>query len=99
MACRDLPSASPPVGRTTFASVPEKRLMLVAAITPDPRCEWLPFCVPVEADESTGLDRRSYVSASHVHSFSKERLLRRPGRLGSDRMEAVDLALRSMLDL
>lgn len=87
------------VERTAFASVPGKRHVLVAAITSNPRCERLPFCVPVDPIEGAGLDRRSYVNASHVHSFSKDRLLRRLGRLDCESMEAVDRALRLILGL
>ena len=87
------------VERTTFASVPQKRHVLVAAITSSPRCGRLPFCVPVEAGGGTGLDRKSYVNASHVHSFSKDRLLRRLGTVGPESLRSVDLALRLILDL
>jgi mRNA interferase MazF len=87
------------VERTTFASVPRKRHVLVAAITSNPRCERLPFCVPVDPGKGTGLDRRSYVNASHLHAFSKERLEKRLGRLSPTIMGAVDEALRVILDL
>ena len=87
------------VERTTFSSVLQKRHVLVAAITSNPRCERLPFCVPVEPGPGSGLDRRSYVNSSHLHSFSKERLLRRLGRLDDATQEAVDQALRLILDL
>ena len=87
------------VERTAFASVTAKGHVLVAAITTNPKCQRLPFCVGLEAGKGTGLRKRSYVNASHIHAFSKDRLRKRLGRLTSDAMAEVDHALRLMLDL
>lgn len=87
------------VERTTFASIPAKRHVLVAAVTTSPRCEALAFCVPLEPSTRTGLKRRSYVNTSHLQAFSKERLGRRLGVLSPQEMKRVDQALRVILDL
>ena len=87
------------VERTAFASVAAKGHVLVAAITTNPKCQRLPFCVGLEPGRGTGLRKKSYVNASHIHAFSKKRLRKRLGRLTSDAMADVDRALRLMLDL
>ncbi|NQU15503.1 MAG: type II toxin-antitoxin system PemK/MazF family toxin [Desulfobacteraceae bacterium] len=87
------------VERTAFSSVAAKRHVLVAAITSNPKCERLPFCVALEAGKGTGLKTTSYVNTSHIHAFSKDRLLKKMGRLTSGKMAEMDRALRQMLDL
>ena len=87
------------VERSTLASVPQKRHVLVAAITSNPRCERLPFCVAAGPGKGSGLRKASWVNASHVHAFSKDRLERRLGRLSREVMREVDRALRLVLDL
>jgi mRNA-degrading endonuclease toxin of MazEF toxin-antitoxin module len=72
---------------------------MVAAIASSPQCDRLPFCVAVDPGGGSGLRKRSYVNASHVHAFSKDRLGRRLGRLSPESMKAVDRALRLILDL
>ena len=87
------------VERTAFASVGAKRHVLVAAVTSNPKCARLPFCVEVGPGQGTGLRARSYVNASHIHAFSKDRLRKRLGMLGTTAIAEVDHALRLMLDL
>jgi len=87
------------VERTAFSSVAAKRHVLVAAITANPKCERLPFCVRLEAGKSNGLKTTSYLNTSHIHAFSKDRLLKKMGKLTSKEMEEMDRALRQMLDL
>lgn len=87
------------IERTAFASVRTKRHVLVAAFSTSPRCERLPFCVAVEPGGGTGLRVRSYLNASHLHAFSKDRLIKKLGKLSDDTLLSVDEALRLMLNL
>ena len=87
------------VERRAFSSVAAKRHVLVAPISGSPKCERLPFCVPAGPGEGTGLRTKSFVNASHLHAFSKDRLIRKLGALPDDTMEHVDEALRLVLDL
>jgi mRNA interferase MazF len=87
------------VERTAFSSVAAKRHVLVAAITSNPKCERLPFCVKLEAGKENGLETTSYLNTSHIHAFSKDRLLRKLGNLTSGEMTEMDRALRQILDL
>ena len=87
------------VERTAFSSVAAKRHVLVAAFTTTPKCERLPFCVRLEAGKENGLKTTSYLNTSHIHAFSKDRLLKKMGKLTSGEIAEMDLALRQMLDL
>jgi mRNA interferase MazF len=87
------------VERTAFSSVGAKRHVLVAAVTTSPKCDRLPFCVRLEASKKNGLEKASYLNASHIHAFSKDRLLRKIGKLTSEEMAEMDRALRQVLDL
>ncbi len=87
------------VERTAFSSVAAKRHVLVAAITTSPRCDRLPFCVRLEASKENGLEKASYLNVSHIHAFSKDRLLRKIGKLSLEEMAELDRILRQMLDL
>ena len=87
------------VERTAFSSVAAKRHVLVAAITTNPKCERLPFCVRLEAGKGNGLKTTSYLNTSHIHAFSKDRLLKKMGTLTSEKIIEVDRVLRQMLDL
>lgn len=87
------------VERTAFSSVAAKRHVLIAAITTSPRCERLPFCVRLEASKENGLEKASYLNASHIHAFSKDRLVQKIGKLTLEEMAAMDRALRQMLYL
>ena len=87
------------VERTAFSSVAAKRHVLVAAVTTSPKCHRLPFCVRLEASKRNGLEKASYLNTSHIHAFSKDRLLRKMGTLTSGEMAEMDRALRQMLDL
>ena len=87
------------VERTAFSSVAAKRHVLVAAVTTSQRCSRLPFCVRLEASEESGLEKSGYLNVSHIHAFSKDRLLRQIGKLASGQMAEMDRALRLMLDL
>jgi mRNA-degrading endonuclease toxin of MazEF toxin-antitoxin module len=59
----------------------------------------LPFCVRLEAGKGNGLKTMSYLYTSHIHAFSKDRLLKKMGKLTSGEIAAMDRALRQMLDL
>jgi mRNA interferase MazF len=87
------------VERTAFSSVAAKRHVLVAAITTNPKCERLPFCVRLEAGKGNGLKTTSYLNPSHIHAFSKDRLLKKMGKLTSGEIAKIDLALKQVLDL
>jgi mRNA interferase MazF len=87
------------VERTAFSSVAAKRHVLVAAITSNPKCERLPFCTRLEAGKVNGLETTSYLNTSHIHAFSKDRLLKKLGRLTPGEMKNMDRALRQILDL
>lgn len=87
------------VERTAFSTVAVKRHVLVAAITTNPKCERLPFCVRLEASKENGLQKTSYLNVSHIHAFSKDRLLRKIGNLTSGEAAEMDRVLRQMLDL
>lgn len=73
--------------------------MLVAAITTNPRCERLPFCVAVQKGKGSGLKHKSYINLSHIHAFSKDRLQKKLGKLSNEKMADVDAAFRLMLNL
>ena len=87
------------VERTAFSSVAAKRHVLVAAITTNPKCERLPFCVRLEPGKSNGLKSKSYLNTSHIHAFSKDRLLKKIGKLTTGEITKMDRALKQMLDL
>ena len=87
------------VERTAFSTVAAKRHVLVAAFTTNPKCERLPFCVRLEARKGNGLKTTSYLNTSHTHAFSKDRLLKKMGKLTSGEIAEMDRALRQMLDL
>ncbi len=87
------------VERTAFSSVAAKRHVLVAAITSNPKCARLPFCVRLEAGKRNGLKITSYLNTSHIHAFSKDRLLKKVGKLTAGEMAEMDRVLRLMLDL
>lgn len=87
------------VERTAFSSVAAKRHVLVAAVTTAPRCERLPFCVRLDTGGENGLQKTSYLNTSHIHAFSKQRLVKKLGHLSRDETAAMDRALRLMLDL
>jgi mRNA interferase MazF len=87
------------VERSAFSSVVAKRHVLVAAITTNPKCERLPFCVRIEPAKENGLKTTSYLNTSHIHAFSKDRLLKKMGKLTVREMSDMDHALRQMLDL
>ncbi len=87
------------VERTAFSSVAAKRHVLVAAVTGNPKCERLPFCLVLSPGKETGLKTTSYMNISHIHAFSKNRLLKKMGHLPKDKMAEMDQALRLMLDL
>ena len=87
------------VERTAFSSVGAKPHVLIAAITTNPKCESLPFCLRLEPGKGNGLKATSYLNTSHIHAFSKDRLLKKMGKLTSEKMVEMDRALRQMLDL
>jgi mRNA interferase MazF len=87
------------VERTAFSSVAAKRHVLIAAITSSPKCERLPFCVRLEAGKENGLKTTGFLNTSHIHAFSKDRLLRKIGKLTSGEMKEMDRALRLIFDL
>jgi mRNA interferase MazF len=87
------------VERAALSSVAAKRHVLVAAITTNPKCERLPFCVRLEAGKGNGLKTKSYLNTSHIHAFSKDRLVKKMGKLTTGEIAKMDLALRQMLDL
>ena len=70
---------------------------IVAALT-TARHRPYPFMVSVSAAES-GLPQDSIVNLSAIMTVSKERLLEQCGRLPSERMAQVDIALRRSLGL
>ena len=87
------------VERTAFSSVAAKRHVLVAAVTTSAKCDRLPFCVRLEASGENGLKKTSYLNASHIHAFSKDRLLKKIGTLTASEMEDMDHVLRLIMDL
>jgi len=68
-------------------------------LTTNSKCERLPFCLAVEPTKQNGLKKRSYINSSHIHAFSKRRLLKKLGSLSSDEMSDLNDALRLILDL
>jgi mRNA interferase MazF len=87
------------VERTAFSSVAAKRHVLVAAFTTNSKSERLPFCVRLEARKGNGFKTTSYLNTGHIHAFSKDRLLKKMGKLTSGEISEMDRALRQMLDL
>jgi len=59
----------------------------------------VPFHVPIEPSEQNGLKDRSFAKCEQVLTISKERLLRRLGRLDEDCLELVAASLRKVLDV
>ncbi|CAN5870842.1 type II toxin-antitoxin system PemK/MazF family toxin [soil metagenome] len=66
-------------------------LVIVLPITATDRK--IPLHVPVDSPEG-GLDRRSFILPDQIRSVSKERLVRRRGRVEPATMEAVEQGLR-----
>jgi len=87
------------VERKAFSSVAAKRHVLVAVISTSPECERLPFCIRLEAGKASGLKTTSYLDTSHLHAFSKDRLLKKVGRLTAAETTEMNRALRLILDL
>ena len=58
----------------------------------------IPFHVEIHPAES-GLDHVSYIKCEDVHSISKERLLKRLGKVSSEKVDKVEDRLRILLGL
>ena len=69
---------------------------IVAAISGSVRL--YPVNVLLEPPEG-GLERPSVVKTSQILTVSKDRLMRRLGRISKDKMEEVDRAIKLSLDL
>jgi mRNA interferase MazF len=59
----------------------------------------VPFHVPVNPSRENGLKEASFVKCEQVLTISKDRLVRRLGRLEEKYMPAVAASLRKVLDL
>ena len=59
----------------------------------------VPFHVPTDASERNGLKERSFVKCEQVLTISKERLVRRLGRLEEGYLELVATSLRKVLKI
>ena len=59
----------------------------------------VPFHVPIDASERNGLQERSFVKCEQVLTISKERLVRRLGRLEEGYLELVATSLRKVLKI
>lgn len=58
----------------------------------------VPFHVSVNPSAGNGLEQESFVKCEQILTISKERLIRRLGRLDEERMEAVAMAIRLVLE-
>ena len=58
----------------------------------------VPFHVSVNPSAGNGLQQKSFVTCEQILTISKERLIRRLGRLDEERMEAVAMAIRLVLE-
>ncbi len=59
----------------------------------------VPFHVPVAASERNGLEAGSFVKCEQVMTISKERLVHRLGSLDEERLQAVAIAIRRVLEV
>ena len=59
----------------------------------------VPFHVPVNPSEGNGLQEKSFVKCEQILTVSKERLVRCVGCLDDERMEAVAVATRRVLEI
>jgi mRNA interferase MazF len=73
-------------------------LTIVAAVTSNLRVASLPVGVLVKAGEG-GLRRDSVVHCGHIYTVDKTRLAQCAGRLSTDRLAEIDLALATSLGL
>jgi len=59
----------------------------------------VPFHVPVEPSQENGLKEKSFVKCEQVLTISKERLLRRLGRLEEDSLKTMAESIRKVLEI
>ena len=57
----------------------------------------VPFHVPLEPSEENGLKEKSFVKCEQVLTISKDRLLRRIGRIEESLMKSVGASVRRVL--
>ena len=58
----------------------------------------VPFHVPVNPSEGNGLQEKSFVKCEQILTVSKERLIHRVGCLDDERMDAIVVAIRRVLE-
>lgn len=59
----------------------------------------VPFHVPVEPSEENGLKEKSFVKCEQVLTISKDRLLRRIGRIEENFLKSVGASIRRVLEV
>jgi len=59
----------------------------------------VPFHVPIGPSEQNGLKEKSFVKCEQVLTISKDRLVRRVGRLEEDCLASVNSSIRKVLEL
>lgn len=59
----------------------------------------VPFHVPVEPSEENGLKEKSFVKCEQVLTISKDRLLRRIGRIEENLLKSVGASIRRVLEV
>ena len=59
----------------------------------------VPFHIPVQPSSQNGLSKMSYIKTEQLLTISKERLIKRIGRLEREVMEQVEKAIKLVLDL
>jgi len=59
----------------------------------------VPFHVPVNPSGENGLLEKSYVKCEQILTISKERLIRRVGNLDDEGIEAIEAAIRLVLEI
>jgi mRNA interferase MazF len=58
----------------------------------------VPFHVPVNPSEGNGLQEKTFVKCEQILTISKERLIHHVGCLDDERMEAIAVAIRRVLE-
>ncbi|MFH0813341.1 MAG: type II toxin-antitoxin system PemK/MazF family toxin [Pseudomonadota bacterium] len=68
-------------------------------VTVSTKAKAVPFHVSVNPSEENGLKKASFVKCEQVMTISKERLVRRLGRLEGERLQVVGASLRKVLEV
>ncbi len=59
----------------------------------------IPFHISLQKSKSSGLKNDSFVKCEQILTISKNRLIRKWGKIGADELAQVDIALKLSLEL